>query len=517
MQVLACCPLCSVPANRIHSHYHRTLKDLPCVSFALTFVLQVCKFFCLNPECKRRIFTERLPHVTAPWARRTSRLAEHLRAIGLSLGGAAGARLSHSLGIGNSRNTVLRVISALPLPAIITPKILGVDDFALRKGHNYGTILVDLERHQAIALLPDREADTLARWLKEHPGVEILSRDRSKTYKRGMTEGAPDAVQVADRFHLLKNLEEVLENIFKTETVALKAVETAEIKAVGGLPIPILEPRDAPQLGPEQSRARRLEKYEQTHVLREKGHLIQDIAHHLSIGKRTVYKYLAASSFPERQPHLRTRSGGIDRYKPYLFQQWNEGQQEVKQLFQSIQLLGYKGSYRTVTLYVRQLRQSKPQVRPARESLNELSGRGPVPAIQVLAQPPLTARRAAWLVLKSAQKLTPEEKSRLVRLSEHPALSDAIALTQGFLALVRQRLPQNLDTWLEQAKSSSFKLFQSFAKGLKIDYDAVKAGVTLDVSNGQVEGQNNRVKMLKRQMYGRAGLGLLARRLILKS
>ncbi len=146
-----------------------------------------------------------------------------------------------------------------------------------------------------------------------------------------------------------------------------------------------------------------------------------------------------------------------------------------------------------------------------------MSGRGPVPAIQVLAQPPLTARRAAWLVLKSAQKLTPEEKSRLVRLSEHPALSDAIALTQGFLALVRQRLPQNLDTWLEQAKSSSFKLFQSFAKGLKIDYDAVKAGVTLDVSNGQVEGQNNRVKMLKRQMYGRAGLGLLARRLILKS
>jgi transposase len=169
----------------------------------------------------------------------------------------------------------------------------------------------------------------------------------------------------------------------------------------------------------------------------------------------------------------------------------------------------------TVARYVRQLRQSGSH--PSSESLNDLPGRGPAPAIQILDQPPLTARRAAWLVIKPMMKLTSVEENRLARLSEHPALSVAINLTQSFLSLVRHRLPQNLDLWLEQAKSSSYKLFQSFATGIKDDYDAVKAGVTLEVSNGQVEGQNNRVKMLKRQMYGRAGLGLLARRLILTS
>ena len=517
LQVLACCPLCHVPAHRIHSHYHRTLKDLPCVNFALTFVLQVCKFFCLNPECKRRIFTERLPQITAPWSRRTSRLAEHLRAIGLSLGGAAGARLSHALGFGHSRNTVLRVISALPLPAIITPNILGVDDFALRKGHRYGTILVDLERHQVIALLPDREAETLAHWLKEHPGVEILSRDRSKTYKRGMTEGAPDAAQVADRFHLLKNLEEVIEKIFKTETSAIKAVDIARLQANRILVIPELEVVEDPTSLKVQNRALRLEHYEQTHALRQQGYLIKDIAHHLGIGKRTVYTYLAAPSFPERQPHAQQGRSRLDCHKPYIQQRWSEGHQQSKALYQEIQEQGYKGSYRTVTRYVRQLRPLEPS--PSRESLNDhdFSGRGPALPPTISPLPPLNARRAAWLVMRPEEKLNADEQNILMRLSEHPALSTAILLAQGFLNLVRDRLPENLDAWLEQAKSCIHKQFQSFANGLQEDYDAVKAGVTFEVSNGQVEGQNNRLKMLKRQMFGRAGLDLLSKRFILAS
>ena len=263
-QAVAQCPLCHRPSHRIHSHYERTLKDLPVAQLSLTIVLTVCKVFCLNDTCPRRIFTERLPEIVAPWARRTVRYANHLNAIALALGGAAGTRLSEQVGYGHSRNSMLRVIASLPLPPLTTPKILGVDDFALRKGHNYGTILVDLEQHQPIALLPDCTAETLETWLKEHPGVEILSRDRSKTYKRGMSQGAPEAIQVADRFHLLHNLEATLETAFKGHYSVLQQVEKDQSQA-DGLDVPHpLDLSEDPQSPKALNRAHRLETYEQT-------------------------------------------------------------------------------------------------------------------------------------------------------------------------------------------------------------------------------------------------------------
>lgn len=511
-QSVAACPLCHCPSHRIHSHYERTLKDLPLAQFTLVILLTVGKFFCLNDSCKRRIFSERLPTVVAPWARRTTRYAAKLKAMGLALGGAAAARLSQQLGYGCSRDSILRLIASLPLPAIATPRILGVDDFALRKGHVYGTILVDLETRQPIALLPDRTAETLSTWLKAHPGVEILSRDRSKTYKQGMSDVAPEAIQVADRFHLLKNLEETLEKVFKSESQALKAVEQAQLKANGTAPAQPSKPQSVRPKQADQKRAERLENYKQIHALRAVGHTISDIAHHLSMGERTVYTYLSYPTFPEWQPTVRRRqsSSQFDNYKPYLRDQWQQGRQLTKELFEEIQQQGYQGSYMTVTRYTRQLRQRQ------RESLNALPGRGPAPKLAATDQKPLSASRAAWLIMRRAESLSTEEEEILGRLCQHPALSTSIALAQGFLKLVRRRLPQQLDSWLELATNSAIKPFQGFANGLKEDYDAVKAGVTLEVSNRQVEGQNNRLKMLKRQMFGRAGLDLLAKRFIVK-
>jgi len=227
----------------------------------------VGKFFCLNETCRRRIFTERLPTIVAPWARRTLRYAEQLTAIALSLGGSAAACLSQRLKAEASRNTFLHLIARLSFPETDTPSILGVDDFALRKGHQYGTILVNLETHQPITLLPDRTAETLAEWLKAHPGIEILSRDRSKTYRRGMSAGAPEAIQVAARFHLLHNLEEALEKAFKGHTQVFRRVEQATLAPQDSTsvqpPTPVLL---VPTQAAESKREQRLARYEQVHA-----------------------------------------------------------------------------------------------------------------------------------------------------------------------------------------------------------------------------------------------------------
>ncbi|ASC71024.1 hypothetical protein XM38_019730 [Halomicronema hongdechloris C2206] len=279
-------------------------------------------------------------------------------------------------------------------------------------------------------------------------------------------------------------------------------------------PTPVLL---VPNQAAESKRDQRLERYEQVHALRQQGYQIKDIAHHLGMGKRTVYTYLSHETFPEWQPPIRRRGSGLDPYKGYLLEQWQQGQQQTKQLFIDIQKQGYQGSYATVARYTRQLRQSPPQAQPPPETLNDFPGRGPAPQNQTASSTSLSARRAAWLLLQRAESLTTEQKQTLEHLYQQPELTDAITLAQGFIELVRQRLPEDLDGWLAKAANSSVKVFQTFAKGLKEDYDAVKAGLTLEVSNGPVEGLNNRLKMLKRQMFGRAGLDLLAKRFILTS
>ncbi len=523
----ALCPVCQSPTSRVHSHYQRTLKDLPLVQFSLTLLLEVCKFFCLNEDCHRCIFTERLPSVAAPWARRTERYSQHLQAMSLELGGSAAARLSHLLGYGHSRNTFLTLLARMPLPEFKTPRILGVDDFAWRKGHQYGTILVDLETHQPIALLPDRKAETLAAWLREHPGVEILSRDRSKAYKSGMDLGAPDAIQVADRFHLLKNLQETLEDSFRGQAQVFQRVEKAQLEAMGVvLPVPDDEDLALPpslaraEQEKVQKRALRLERYEQVHALRNQGYKVKDIAHHLGMGERTVQTFLSHDSFPEWKQSSCESSGRsmLDPYKPFLIEQWAQGHRLLKRLFEQIENHGYPGTYNTLTRYIKLHSEWFPSSAPSPESLNDLPGRGPAPKRKPVSNhKSLKAGQAAWLVLQRPETLDEKQEALLEQLIQQPELTEAIQLSQGFLKLVRERLPEQLDTWLERAKNSTLKAFQRFAKGLNDDYDAVKAGVTLEVNNGQVEGQNNRLKMLKRQMFGRAGLALLEKRLILNS
>ena len=378
-QATARCPLCTTRARRIHSHYERTLADLPWAQYRVRLQLRVRKWFCAKRHCRRRIFTERLPTVTAPWARRTLRLAERLVALGVALGGAAAVYLCRRWDPGVSRNTLLRLLRRLPLSFCSTPAVLGVDDFALCKRQSYGTVLIDLERRYPVALLPGRTAETLAQWLRTHPGVKIIARDRATAYAEGARQGAAAATQVADRFHLLQNLREALEQVFVTYRQALESVNALERQQPVALPaeavaVPV-PARDIPLLAQQraaQRQAHRQALHTQVWALHRQGWTATAIAQQVGLSLRTVQRDLCNTIFAGRQRRSDLGESILNPYQPYLLERWNAGCHTAMRLLRDLRQRNYAGGYGVVAAYVRRLRQAQglpPGHRGARRSL----------------------------------------------------------------------------------------------------------------------------------------------------
>lgn len=501
------CPLCGQRSSRVHSHYQRTPRDLPFGTRPVRLLVRVRRFFCDQSTCSRRTFAERLPDLLPVNAQRTARFSAGVRALGFASNGEAAARISHTLQLPLSPDTVLRSLRQAPLPDRPSPRVLGVDDFAFRKRHTYGTVLVDLERHQPVDVLPDRTAATLAAWLEAHAGVEVVARDRSTEYARGAKDGAPTALQVADRWHLLQNVREALERALTPLRSRLQQ-RGIPLQTDGEGSRRRLKPVNSVEVARQhQRREERLARYERVKQLAATGTSHREIARRVGLSRGTVIHYLRAPEFPEWSARHLVPSR-LDPYLPFLRQRWAEGCTNSSQLWRELVAQGYGGGRIQVARWAQQQR-TMPAPTTPKQYRHERSRGLAVPQHDL---PP--RRQLAWMMVKQPASLTEAEVHVLEQLQEDVGFAQAYRLGQRFVSLVRERNVVGFDTWLQDAKTSELPALRAFAETLAQDGEAVRAALTERWSTGQVEGQITRLKCIKRQMYGRASFDLLRCRVL---
>ena len=262
-----CCPLCGSSASRVHSQYRRHLTDMSCAGRRVRLILHVRKFFCDEKTCARKIFTARLVPFIQPWARVTTRFFQAMEDIGLATSGMLGARLGKRLGMPASWMTILRRVMACPGASSERVVQLGIDDFSFRRGRTFGTMLVDLQSHQVIDLLPDRAVETVSAWMRMHPEIRLVSRDRAGDYASAAARAAPQARQCADRFHVLKNLGEALEGVLARHLAAHRTSQAQQSRATPLSDAPSKQPPKQSPKEAELSQAKREERLPATSKL----------------------------------------------------------------------------------------------------------------------------------------------------------------------------------------------------------------------------------------------------------
>ncbi|GIJ51361.1 transposase [Virgisporangium aliadipatigenens] len=448
--------------------------------------LRVRRFVCQNVACSAKTFVEQVEGLTRRWARTSETLRRMLTAIGLALAGRAGARLAAALGMPASRDRLIRLVRALPDPPIVPVTVLGVDDFAVRRGHYYGTVLIDCETRRVVDMLPGRDAAPLAAWLDGHPAPKVICRDRASSYAEAACTGAPDAVQVADRFHLWQNLAVAVERCTTQHKSCLD-----EPAANAGTPAPAGEAAEPTGAMAERRRA----NHALVHELVAQGAGFRQIARHLGWNHRTVSQYARAATWQELMVEQKRRPSLVDPFKPYLIRRIGEGCLNATVLRREITAQGFAGSYGIVRKFVEQYRTR--------------------PELASTIRPPTVRQVTGW-ICRHPDNLGDRDTQRLQGILDRcPALRTAAELVRAFADMMTHLRGERLAAWIDTAQQAALPGLARFATGLTADLDAVTAGLTLHHSSGPVEGNINRIKMLKRQMYGRAGLDLLRKRTLL--
>ncbi|MFE9882739.1 ISL3 family transposase [Streptomyces sp. NPDC005784] len=484
------CTGCGTSSAWVHSRYVRHLADAALGGRPVRIDLSVRRLYCENSACPRVTFAEQVPGLTMRYQRRTPLLQHLVEAVGVVLAGRGGARMLRVLNIRLSRCTVLSQLMRVPLPPLVTPRVLGVDDFALY-GDSYGTILVDAETRLPLTLWEGRDAEQLSRWLREHPGVEIACRDGSLTYRQGIADGAPEALQVSDRFHLWQGLSRRVQEIAAAHRgclpEALPAPEQDEPAESG-------EPEPSSPDTPAIRHARRL--FEAVHALTDTGRSYSSAARELGLDRRTVRKYARARTWHEVVRRPPRKPSTLDPYLDYLQQRWDEGEHSAKILHQELVNKGYLGHYQRVKMAVAPLRRGLP--------LDEPRERPPSP------------REAARWIITAPDRNGPQTTQRLRRLLEHcPELRRTHDLVRQFAAMLDTRDAAPLAHWIDQLSASGLAPLAGAAKALREDQHAVIQGITTPYNSGVNEGRITDVKLQKRIMAGRAGVPLLRHRVVL--
>src|SRR6266700_780912 len=446
----ACCPCCGTICQRVHSHYTRTLRDLPASGRPVHLRVDVHRFFCQESTCRRKIFAERFPSLTLPRVKFTLRLQEALREMGFELGGEAGARLGKKLSYPGSPDTILRLVKQDELPTASSPRAVGLDDWSWKRRLRYGTLICDLDSHHPIDVLPDRSVETVSAWFETHPSVEVVSRDRSSEYAAAIKKGAPQATQVADRWHLGKNLTESIETLLARCRAeirhGLQVQDIPEQERAGTEPV--LEEEKCPTRTRREEEARRarhaqkLDRYEQVLALRDQGLTAADIGSRIGVSGRTVQRWLSHGSFPEGR-RRRRRPSLIDPYERYVLQWWQAGNRNGLQLYRELTAQGYRGSSKAIYRYLERLRtpqrqafkSSSPSKLPKRKTVQT----SPAPLENFSAQ------RSVWLFVRQPDELDEMQQAELALIRQaSPSVETAYRLVQAFMQMIWEHTGQQL-------------------------------------------------------------------------